>query len=113
MCGLTTNLLGQASRTFLTLAYPGGPSTIPPGKRGFLNLTPDQPLEPLLVPPLCEVLRTCQADLRGYTFRLGSVTYPHLNLQVISHSTGDDWIFPAITPTALHPYPNHPPSPLC
>src|SRR5260370_38182643 len=93
MCGLTTNLLGQASRTFLTLAYPGGPSTIPPGKRGFLNLTPDQPLEPLLVPPLCEVLRTCQPDLRGYTFRLGIATYLTLKLQAITPENGADWLF--------------------
>jgi hypothetical protein len=108
MCGLTTNLLARASRTFLLLAYPGGPSTIPPSKRAFLNLTPDQPLEPLLVPPLCEVLRTPQGKLRGYAFRLGSATYPHLKLQVIGHDNGDTWIFAVDTHDALHLDANHP-----
>src|SRR5205823_3586590 len=102
MYGLTTALLGQASRTFLSLAYPDGPSTIPSPRRAFLTLTPDQPLEPLLVPPLCEVLRTPQKELRGYAFRLGSATYPHLKLQAISQENGADWIFAVDTHDALH-----------
>jgi hypothetical protein len=108
MCGLTTSLLGQASRTFLTLAYPGGPSTIPPSRRPFLNLAPDQPLEPLLVPPLCEVLRTAEGDLRGYAFRLGSACYPHIKLQAVRHDHGDTWIFSVDTHDALCLDANHP-----
>src|SRR5437588_12833053 len=108
MHGLTTALLARASRTFLLLAYPGGPSTIPPGKRVFLHLTPEQPLELLLVPPVCEVLRTPQGELRGYAFRLGSASYPHLKLQAISHDSGTDWILAVDTHDALHLDANHP-----
>jgi hypothetical protein len=108
MQALTTALLARASRTFLTRAYPGGLSTIPPGKRAFLALAPDQPLEPLLVPPLCEVLRTPQGGLRGYAFRLGSATYPHLKLQAISSDAGAAWIFAVDTHDALHLDANHP-----
>jgi hypothetical protein len=108
MCGLTTSLLGQASRTFLTLAYPGGPGTIPPNRRPFLNPAPDQPVELLLAPPLCEVLRTSEGDLRGYAFRLGSACYPHLKLQVVRHDQGDAWIFSVDTHDALRLDANHP-----
>jgi hypothetical protein len=108
MCGLTTTLMGRACRTFLTLAYPGGPSSIPPGRRAFLDLAPDQPLEPLLVPPLCEVLRTPQGGLRGYAFRLGSAVYPHVKLQVTSHDSDDGWIFAVDTHDAFHLDSSHP-----
>lgn len=108
MCGLTATLLGQASRTFLTLAYPAGPSTIPPARRVFLDLAPEQPLEPLLVPPLCEVLRTPQRQPRGYAIRLGSASYPHLKLQVISQDNGASWIFAVDTHDALQLDANHP-----
>jgi hypothetical protein len=108
MHGLTTTLLGRASRTFLTLAYPGGPNAIPPPRRAFLDLSPDQPLEPLLVPPLCEILRTPQGGVRGYAFRLGSATYPHLKLQVVAHEQGDACIFIVDTHDAFHFGANHP-----
>jgi hypothetical protein len=108
MHGLTTALLARASHAFLNLAYPSGPSAIPLGKCAFLNLAPGQPLEPLLVPPLCEVLRTPQGGLRGYAFRLGSATYPNLKLQVVSHDNGDAWIFAVDTHDALHLDANHP-----
>ncbi len=107
MHGLTTALLARASHTFLTLAYPSGPNTIPPARRAFLDLAPEQPFEPLLVPPLCEVLRTPQGGLRGYAFRLGSTTYPHLKLQVISQVNGA-WIFAVDTHDAFHLDANHP-----
>jgi hypothetical protein len=108
MCGLTTTLLGRASRTFLTLAYPGGLSSIPPARRVFLDLASDQPLEPLLMPPLCEVLRTPQGRLRGYAFRLGSATYPHLKLQVIGQEAVGHCIFGVDTHDAICLSPNHP-----
>ena len=108
MGGLTTTLLGRASRTFLTLAYPGGPSSIPPARRVFLDLTADQPLEPLLVPSLCEVLHTPQGRLRGYAFRLGSATYPHLKLQVIGHENNGQCIFGVDTHDAFRLGPDHP-----
>ena len=37
MCGLTTTLIRRAARTFLMLAYPGGPETIAPNRRAFLD----------------------------------------------------------------------------
>jgi hypothetical protein len=108
MCGLTTALLGRASRTFLTQAYPGGPSSIPLARRVFLDLAPDQPLEPLLAPPLCEVLRAPQGKLRGYAFRLGSATYPHLKLQVIGQEHENACIFAVDTHDGFGLDPNHP-----
>jgi hypothetical protein len=108
MRGLTTALLGRACSIFLTRAYPVGNCTIPPGKRAFLDLAPDQPLEPLLVPPLCEVLRTPQGDLRGYAFRLGSAIYAHLKLQVIRQNDGADWIFAVDTHDAMQLEDSHP-----
>src|SRR5689334_1678607 len=107
MCGLTSTVLGRACRTFLTMAYPSGPSTIPPNRRIFLELTPDQNLEPLLKPPLCEVLRTPQGSLRGYAFRLGSAVYPHVKLQVTNHDRDADCIFAVDTHDAFHLEPNH------
>ena len=108
MCGLTATLLGRACRIFLTLAYPGGPSTIPPNRRVFSDLLPDQDVAPLLKPPLCEVLRTPQGGLRGYAFRLGSAVYPHVKLQVISHGRDADCIIAVDTHDAFHLEPNHP-----
>ncbi len=108
MRGLTTTLLGRACSRFLTLAYPGGPSTIPAGKRVFLNLAPEEPLEPLLQPPLCEVLRTPQGAQRGYAIRLGSAGYPHLKLQVVSPSDGADCVFAVDTHDAFQLDDHHP-----
>jgi hypothetical protein len=108
MCGLTTTLLGRACRIFLTVAYPAGASTIPANRRGFLDLPPDQDLEPLLKPPLCEALRTPQGSLRGYALRLGSSVYPHVKLQVISHDRDADCIFAVDTHDAFQLSPNHP-----
>ena len=108
--GLTPELLRQACRTFLARAYPGGPATIPPARRAFLDLAPDQPFEPLLVPPLCEVLRTPEGRIRGYAFRLGSASYPHLKLQVFTHDAGS-CLFAVDTHDVWHLGPNHPDAP--
>jgi hypothetical protein len=108
MKGLTTKLLGRASRIFLMLAYPGGPTTIPPGKSVLRNLSADQPLEPLLVPPLCETLRQADGSLRGYSFRLGSAIYPHLKLQVVGQDGGATCVFGVDTHDALQLEPGHP-----
>jgi hypothetical protein len=108
MTGLTTALLGQACRTFLAKAYPGGRPTIPLAKRAFLDLAPDQPLEPLLAPPICETLRTPAGACRGYAFRLGSAIYPHLKLQAVTTDDGATWIFAVDTHDALQLDPSHP-----
>jgi hypothetical protein len=90
---LTTSLLGRACRTFLTLAYPDGPESIPVPKNGFLNLHCDGPVEEALVPTLCQTLRTECGGFRGYALRLGSAVYPHLKLQVVHHEASDTWLF--------------------
>jgi hypothetical protein len=109
--GLTTTLLGQAGQIFLTLAYPGGEATIPPAKSIFLHVTADQPLETLLRPPLCEVLRTPEGGIRGYAFRLGSAAYPHLKLQVVQCSESASCVFAVDTHDLLRIDPNHPDAP--
>jgi hypothetical protein len=108
MTGLTTALLGRVCRTFLTLAYPSGPASIPPAKRRFLELAGDEPLEPLLVPPLCEVLCTPEGALRGYALRLGREGYPHLKLQVIGADLGVGCVFAVDTHDTLRLEPGHP-----
>jgi hypothetical protein len=90
------------------LAYPGGSNTVPTAKRVFLDSAADQPLEPLLRPPLCEALRTPEGKLRGYALRLGSAGYPHLKLQVVGQNEGADWIFAVDTHDALQLDANHP-----
>ncbi|HZV08037.1 MAG TPA: hypothetical protein VE999_23340 [Gemmataceae bacterium] len=85
MNGLTIVLLERACRIFLERAYPDGPDAIPPPKNHFLALNPDQPIESVLVPPLCQPLRRRDSDLRGYALRLGSAMHPHLKLQIMDH----------------------------
>src|SRR5262249_6999697 len=101
-------LFARACRIFLRFAYSGGPATIPPAKSVFWELAPDQPLEPLLVPPLCEVLNRADGRCTGYAFRLGSSHYPHLKLQVISHDAGIHYLFAVDTHDAFKMDPTHP-----
>jgi hypothetical protein len=82
MTGLTTALLGRACRVFLTLAYPEGAHTIPPAKAVYLNVAEGQELDALLGQPICQPISS-DGRVRGYAFRLGSGTYPHLKLQVV------------------------------
>jgi hypothetical protein len=85
MKGLTSALLARACRIFLERAYPGGINTIPPPKNAYFALSPDRPLESMLVPPVCQTLPTRDGGgLRGYSLRLGSVSHPHLKLQIVS-----------------------------
>ena len=57
-------VLGQACRIFLRLAYPSGESGIPATKRAYLDISDEPDLEPLLKPPVCQVLPrlTCLGD---------------------------------------------------
>ena len=109
MPGLCADLLGQACRIFLRLAYPSGESGIPATKRAYLDISDEPDWEPLLKPPVCQVLPrlTCLGDpsfdplpgsgkgqeeragIRGYAFRLGSHVFPHLKLQVVGQSDGE------------------------
>jgi hypothetical protein len=108
MKGLTTALLGQACRTFLTLAYPEGPESIPAPKDRFLNLNCHGPVEEVLLPTLCQTLRKECGGFRGYALRLGSAVYPHLKLQVVHHDASDTWLFAVDTHDNLQLEPNDP-----
>ena len=85
MNGLTTALLDRACRIFLERAYPEGSHTIPPSSSRYFNFRADQPLETLLVPPVCQPLAIRQGGRRGYVLRLGSALHPHLKLQIVDH----------------------------
>jgi hypothetical protein len=104
MTGLTTALLGKACRIFLALAYPEG--CLAPAKQAYFNVRPDQPLEPLLAPPLCQVLPAPQGGVRGYAFRLGCGTFPHMKLRVVD--CGGNLVFAVDTHDAMSLAPSHP-----
>jgi hypothetical protein len=108
MKGLTPALLGQACRIFLTRAYPGGESAVPPGKRPFWDIAPDQPLEPLLAPPVCQPVPAAGGGIRGYAFRLGSCHFPHVKLRVVAEESSGECIFGVDTHDAVRVDPNHP-----
>jgi hypothetical protein len=115
MNGLTTALLGRACRIFLELAYPGGAETIPAKRRSYFHLTSDAPLASVVPPApvacgICQELPAAGGRLRGYAFRLGSVTFPHLKLQVIEYDCAGAWVFAVDTHDAFLPGlpPDHP-----
>lgn len=85
MKGLTTTLLERACRIFLECAYPEGRSAIPSPQNAYLGLDTAQPLETLLVSPVCQRLLRRDGGLRGYALRLGSARYPYLKLQIVDH----------------------------
>lgn len=99
--------LAHACRIFLHLAYPGAPESIPEPRRGFWDLDEGQELEPLQRPPLCEPLRNENGSRRGYAWRLGSASYPHLKLQAVTQADGT-LLFAVDTHDALRVPPDHP-----
>src|SRR5438093_115650 len=105
---LTTAQLGRVCRTFLDLAYPGGPGTIPAPKNYFLHLNGSQPLETALIPTVCQTLHSECGAFRGYALRLGSATYPHLKLQAVYHEGSDTWLFGVDTHDNIELEPGHP-----
>ncbi len=107
MSDLPVALLGRACRTFLTLSYAGGMDAIPAVKRPYLDIAPGQALEPLLAPPVCQVLPALGGGVRGYAFRLGSSTYPHLKLQAV-RCEGGIWVFAVDTHDAVLLPPGNP-----
>ncbi len=104
MTQLTTALLGRACEIFLHHAYPDG--EIPPPRRPYAAIAPDQSLEPLLAPPVCQVLPAAGGGVRGYAFRLGSVIFPHLKLQAVECDAR--WVFSVDTHDAIRLDPTHP-----
>jgi hypothetical protein len=106
MKGLTTALLARACRIFLERAYPQGPDTIPPPKKHFFALDMAQPVESVLVPPVCQPLLRRDGALRGYTLRLGSALHPHCKLQIVDHDEG--CVFSVDTHDGFFIDPTHP-----
>jgi hypothetical protein len=107
MNGPPSSLFCRACRIFLTLAYPEG--KVPASRRPFLDLTAEDPLEPLLQPPVCERLGLRDhVERRGYAFRLGSSVFPHLKLQVIWHPESGEWLFAVDTHDAIFLPSNYP-----
>ena len=76
---VTTALVARACRTFMGLAYPGGPATIPPRKRVYFNLPLDRPVSDFLPPaPAAEgIVHAVQTPggAGGWAFRLGSARF--------------------------------------
>ena len=110
-------LLGQACRTFLRLAYPGGPQSIPEKKRIYYDLPLDRPVTDFLPPApaaegICQEL--CGEDgIRGYAFRLGSAHFDHLKLkvQLIDYNHASTWVFMVDTHDAMPLPAGHPDAP--
>lgn len=105
---LTAELLGRACRVFLQVAYPGGPESVPPAKRPYLAVAADQPLEPLVKPPVGQALATPEGGRRGYALRLGSAHFPHLKLQAVCCGEGGAWVFAVDTHDAVQLRPDDP-----
>jgi len=103
--GLTTDLLSRAISIYCALAYPHG--TVPPSKRPYAEVCADQPLGRLLTPPLCQPVPGPTGGVRGYTFRLGSGTFPHLKLEVVDCGNGL-CVFGVDTHDAMCLPPDHP-----
>jgi hypothetical protein len=104
---LTTDLVGQACRIFLPLAYAGGVGAVPAGKRCFLNLPAGQCMLAHLaadatIRDCCQVVRK-GPEARGLLMRLGCSHFPHLKqkVQLVNHERGDLWLFSVDTHDAF------------
>ena len=106
MKGISTALLREACRIFLSLAYPDGEHTIPGPRRVILQRGEDEPLETWLAPPLCQPFMG--DDVRGYAWRLGCRHFPHLKLRATNQDHGESWVFSVDTHDAVRVEPNHP-----
>jgi hypothetical protein len=84
---LTTQLLSQACRTFLSLAYPEGPDTIPEPRRIYWDMAPEQPLSNFMLPTpqcvgICKNILSPSGEVLSMEFRLGSVHFKHLKMRI-------------------------------
>jgi hypothetical protein len=117
---LTTQLLGQACRIFMALAYPEGLTSMPAKKQPYFDLPADQPVSAFLPPAacaqgMCQELRDASGVSCGYDFRLGSAGFPHLKLRLQRVEQGSDsvWVYMVDTHDAFSkecrfPPPDHP-----
>jgi hypothetical protein len=68
-------------------AYPQGIDSMPVAKRPYFQIDAQRPLSDYLPPTkmavgVCQELSHNPGTARGYSFRLGSATYPHMKLRV-------------------------------
>jgi hypothetical protein len=116
---LTTDLVSQACRVFLAVAYDGNDGAIPVKKRCFLSRPADEGLAAYLAgnAAMNECCQTVCKDgqVRALLVRLGCPHYPHLKLkaQLIDHEQGELWLFSVDThdsfsKTCFLPPPGHP-----
>ncbi len=120
---VTIALLARACHTFMRLAYPSGPDSIPPSKRPYYDLPLDRAVEEFLPPApvaqeVCQVIPGPGDGARGYALRLGSDRFPHLKLkaQLIDYNNSTAWVFmvdthDAFSRESFHPPPDHPDAP--
>ncbi len=101
MTDLPVALLARASQIFLEHAYPAGDDSVPASKRLYLHIAADQPLAPLLRPPVCQTLGKPGEAARGYAWRLGRDGYPHLKLQAVDCGSDGTWVFTVDTHDTL------------
>ena len=124
---LTTDLMGQACRIFLSLAYPEGEGegegegtgVIPSTKRPFLGLLPGLAMIDFIetdpaIRGCCQLTAKSGSGV-GMLVRLGCCHYPHLKLKVqLFSSAGEEvWLFSvdthdAFSATNLLPPAGHP-----
>ena len=97
---LSTRDLAGACRTFMDLAYPEGPHTIPDFKLPYYQMTAERSLIEYLPPaPLSVgVTKTLSRNAGGsfgYEFRLGCARFQHLKLRVQSLDLRDRevWVY--------------------
>ena len=119
---LTTDLLGQACRVFLPLAYPAGENAMPVKRRCFLHLPGGETVLAYLgrdtvANECCQVLHR-NGQEHALLVRLGCAHYPHLKLKVqrLQDELDDIWVFAvdthdAFSKTSFLPPPDHPEGP--
>jgi len=117
---LTTDLIGQACRIFLSLAYPDGDTAIPPRKRHLLQLPPGVPMLDHLdadqvTRDCCQVIPGKAGGARALLLRLGCCHYPNLKLKanLIDDDRQSVWLFSvdthdAFSSTSFLPPADHP-----
>jgi hypothetical protein len=100
MLPLTTDLVSQACRIFLSLAYPGGLDTVPPRKRLLAELPSGKEMLSYLAATTalkdgCQVVNGKTGGCHAILIRLGCDHYPHLKLrtQYVDHKDGAVWLF--------------------